>query len=305
MATGRWRRLAVATLFFVVSCGKSEQDGASDLGAADSQSFTVLTYNVQSRPVLDRQQARRNLPRIGSLVSAFDLVGTQECFANCSLLLNAADHPSKAYFGQRKHWWSFANSGLATLGRLPLVEIQTEFYDESAEIADRMASKGILLTRYRLGGFALDVYNTHMQAGHSAPAARARRSEAEQLVRFVARNSPPEHAVIVQGDFNMGPHRPGRLWQDYDPLHYSSAADMEARTTTFSALMQALQLRDAADTLFGPKLDHIERILYRAPTSGDLVPVTWQDRSEDFLDDKRKTLSDSTPIAVQFSLTRL
>jgi endonuclease/exonuclease/phosphatase family metal-dependent hydrolase len=300
-----WRLLAAVAVFSLVSCGSAEQDGSSALDAVGSQSFTVLTYNVQSRPVLDRQRARRNLPKIGSLLNAFDLVGTQECFASCNLLLNAADHPSKAYFGRRKHWWSFANSGLATLGRLPLVEIQTEFYDDRAEIADRVASKGILLTRYQLDGFTLDVYNTHMQAGHSAPAARARRSEAEQLVRFVARNSPPEHAVIVQGDFNMGPHRPGRPWQDYAPLHYSSAADMEARTSTLSDVMQALELRDAADALFGPRLDHIERILYRAPMNGDLVPVSWQDRSEDFLDDSRKTLSDSTPIAVQFSLTRL
>lgn len=303
MSSSRHVLLATAALL-AISCGSEAPRAFSDLSTSQSRAFTVLTYNVQARPVLDRQRARRNLPKIGMLLRQFDVVGAQECFANCKLLLEAADHPSKAYFSQRKRWWSLANSGLAALGRLPLLEVRTEFYDERAELADRVASKGILLTRYALDDVLLDVYDTHMQAGHSAPAAAARRGQADQLVRFVSMNSPPEHAVIVLGDFNMGPHRPGRDWQAYEPLHYSSASDAEERTTTFRDMMQALQLSDASDSLFGPRYDHIDRILFRSPAGGHVVPVTWEDRSPDFVDEGGRRLSDGAPIAVQFSFSR-
>lgn len=290
-------RACVPLLFLLTACGQSPTQ------VATPPAFSLITYNIQSRPLLDADRARRNLPIIGEKLNEFDIAGVQECFSLADLLFDAADHESRYYFDKPGHWWSLANSGLASLSRFRLLAVKTHHYTNKAETADQVASKGILLTRYDIGGQIVDVYNTHMQAGHSDAAQQARQRQADELARFVEHNSPLCHAVILHGDFNMSPARPGKPWQQYQPQHYASDADMTARTAVFTALMQRLHLHDVSDELFGPIHDHIDRVLHRDSDTVALVPLSWENRGNSFLDAEGKPLSDSSPIVVRFGWT--
>lgn len=260
-------------------------------------SFSILTYNVQARPFLDDLRARRNLPIIGENLNAFELAGVQECFSHGNLLLGAADHESRIAFQGRQHWWSLANSGLASFSRFPVRETKTLFFRHKGEIADSVASKGVLLMRCKISGEILDVYNTHMQAGNSASAQEARAGQAMELADFIERNSPPAHAVILHGDFNMSPPRTAH---SSPSPHYANAEDEAVRTAIFAGMQGRLRLRDVAETLNGSAGDDIDRILYRSGTRLQITPVKLTHHDTEFRDAGGASLSDSPPISARF-----
>lgn len=281
----------------LTSCGSPDDSKLK----SEEREFSLISYNVQSRPFLDLGRAIANLPQIGARANAYDIVGVQECFSVCNLLLKAATHLSRYYFDQKQNWWNIANSGLASLSKFPLIEHEQMFFQAKAEFSDSIASKGVILMRYNLDGKILDVYNTHMQAGNSEGAQVARAAQAIELATFISDHSPKDHAVILHGDFNMGPHRDGKNWADFRPQHYSSEADMLARTAVFTDLMNRLQLIDVSDSLNGPSLDHIDRILWRNGDGFVIKALEWADNSKDFRDSKGLDLSDSIPLFTRFS----
>jgi endonuclease/exonuclease/phosphatase family metal-dependent hydrolase len=303
----RWVVLPVA----IVACGltlswRGGRDSVERIAPAalvaevGSVEFTVATYNVQGRPVLDG--TRRKFPLISPLLNRFDLVGLQECFQHHELLWEQATHATKLHHGRLKAPWKPVGSGLSTLARFPMLDMRAEFFHSTAELQNRLASKGMLLVRLDVGGRVLDLYNAHLDAGSSPEAQHSRRAQAAQLASFVRAHSPPQHSVIVVGDFNMSPSRPGKPWTGFDPLRYHSAADALARTRTFDGMLRDLGFRDAADELHGPRLDDVDRVLYRAGTGQTLEPLEWSRVAGRFVDDGGNSLSDHLPIAVRMRL---
>lgn len=272
---------------------------------AQPTEISIASYNVQARPLLDHPEEK--FPQMSPLLNAYDLVLIQECFVRHDLLWAAADFPNKVYFG-RPAKGKGINSGLSVLTRLPMGETASEHYRDAGELQDRIASKGILLVRLQVGGMPLDVYDTHMEAGNSPAAQQARRKQAEQVVEFVKKNSPPEHALILMGDFNMGPLRPGKAWRDYAPNHYVSEEDLQGRTSAFEIMRKGLALQDAADVLHEKKAqkdsdDGIERLLYRDGTQVHVEPLSCAFDNERFRRPDGSRLSDGSPLVARIRLS--
>lgn len=295
----RW--IGLLCLFSLYSCGQT-QSISTPASDAEAVHFSVLTFNVAARPGRGDKELERVLPLIGQKLDAFEISGVQECLSKCELLLNASKAPYKSYFKDKIGGIFPTNSGLASLSKYPIIEVKKRYYLAQAELSDQIAIKAILLIRYNIAGHTVDVYNTNMQPGDSQHAQTARTLQAAELIQMVLTESPPTNAVIIHGDFNMGPKRPGKTWSKYDPQHYNSQADMLARTTVFSGIMQSLALRDASDFVFGPKLDHIDRILFRSGSNTVFKPVGWDDKSDVFVDAEGHPLSDNTPVAVRFEM---
>ena len=274
-----------------------EERGVHDAGDVE---FTVATYNVQGRPVLDG--TGHKFPLISPLLNRFDIVGVQECFQDHDLLWRQATHRTKLLHGRLKAPWKVVGSGLSTLARFPMLESKTEFFRDASEAQNRLASKGMLMVRLDLRGKILDLYNAHFDAGASAGAQRSRKAQGAQLAEFVRSNSPAEHSVIVVGDFNMGPARPGKPWEAFDPLWYHSEEDARARTQTFDRMLRDLDFQDAADRIHGPLLDDVDRVLYRPGTGQTLEPLSWSRAGDRFVDDHGRPLSDHVPIVVRMRL---
>lgn len=265
--------------------------------------FSIITYNVQCRPWLD--DAREKLPKIAPLLRDYDIVALQECFQQHHLLWAGTPHPNKVRFGRLAHPFKLADSGLALLSRLPVGAVATEHFSRQGELQNRVASKGIALMRVHTGGWTIDVYNTHMEAGGRPEAQPARMAQALQVVDFVTRHSPPAHAVILCGDFNMMPLRPEKRPEEYSPGHFDSVDDLRGRTAAFQAMFEGLGLRDASDELFGPTRDDIERFLFRAPEGARMTAITLDQDTTRFRREDGSHLSDGSPYIARFEIAPL
>ena len=278
--------------------------------------FTVATYNVQGRPLMDDTKGK--FPEIGRRLEPFDIVGIQECFVDYDKLFEAADFPAMVYHGTLRSRFKLVGSGLANMGRFPLLvaedmeySYESMHFTTKGEPQNRPASKGILLTRFDIGGHTLDVYNTHMEAGGSEEAAKARLQQVDELVAFVAANSPRAHSVIFMGDFNMRPLR-----------DHHGPEEEDSKFVGFQRMVNGLgeEFRDASDEIHGipgPTNDEnhdapwrrrpggaedIDRILFRAGEGVSLEPLTWHKHIEDFRGDDGDLLSDHDPVSVRFRL---
>ena len=293
--------LALALVLWARSGGDRVQialpiDPEAGVGPAE---FSVATYNVQARPWFD--DAAEKLPQIAPKLGAFDIACVQECFQRSHLLLDQAPFKNFAYFGGLMKPWKLANSGLATLTNLPMGEATMAHYRAHGEFQNRVASKGILLTRLQVGGLPLDVYNTHMEAGDRSEAQTARHAQAREVIAFVQQHSPPDRALILTGDFNMSPTRPGKVFDPNRRGHYSTEEDMKSRNAAFDTLQEGLGLRDAHDTLLGPVSDDIERFLFRDGAAARLVPL--EIRSDpSFTRSDGSALSDGAPHVARFRI---
>jgi endonuclease/exonuclease/phosphatase family metal-dependent hydrolase len=269
-------------------------------GEKTATEFTLLSYNVQARPWLD--DAGEKLPKIAPLLDGYDVVALQECFQQHRLVWAGTSHPNKVHFGRLAHPFKLAGPGLALLSRLPVGAVVTEHFTRNGELQNRVASKGIALVRVHAGGWVVDVYNTHMEAGGRPEAQPARMAQALQVVDFVTRHSPPAHGVVLCGDFNMMPLRPEKAPEDYRPGHFDNLEDLAGRTAAFQAMFEGLGLRDASDELFGPTRDDIERFLFRAPEGGVMTPLSLEQDTNRFRRADGSSLSDGSPYIARFRL---
>jgi endonuclease/exonuclease/phosphatase family metal-dependent hydrolase len=263
--------------------------------------FVVASYNVQCRPFLD--DAAEKLPKISPLLSPFDLVLIQECFVRHDLLWGQADFPNKVYFGRRGKPARVTSSGLSVLTKLPMGEVVGEHYRDVGELQNQLASKGILLVRLQIAGVAVDVYDTHMEAGSAAKSNAVQKGQARQVVEFITRHSPADHAVLLMGDFNMGPARPEKTWEQISPRHYYSPEDMKGRTEAFEIMRKGLKLRDAADEVYGPKDDGIDRLMFRTGTRCQIQPLSCAFAGSRFRRADGSPLSDGAPLIARIRLT--
>lgn len=242
--------------------------------AAEPELLNVLSYNIQSRPVLDKS-AEKN-PQIGRRLTAFDLVGVQELFVGDGEFFRNTGGMAHVYFGKKRHAFKLVNSGLAVLAKRPAETSATEYFEDEGSLENRLGSKGILMVRYRIGGEPLDFYTTHLAAGTEEESGESRRNQVRQIIRFIKKHSPDGNAVILCGDFNL------RL----DKL----------------AAFRELGLRNCAEVMGREKEAVIDHILYRSGSGLKLTPAGWNILNEEFRDKDGRPLSDHQPLQVIFRL---
>lgn len=255
--------------------------------------FTVLNYNVQMRPILDDNDYKG--VRLSPKLNKFDVVALQESFAGKEVLMSNALHLYRADFIEKRCIFCLVDSGLSTLSNFSIIEQKTMLYRMWAGIQDGVASKGILLTRLRINGLIVDVYNTHMIASSDICGAnKARHDQAVQLIEFVRANSPREHSVIVLGDFNMCPAQKD-----------ATESDRAFKTRTFQMILDGLKLHDVYNTLAMSEPNQIHRTLFRAGYGHHFWPLSIERQDAHFCDEKGAPLSDSPPMVTTFTLKTL
>lgn len=68
---------------------------------------------------------------------------------------------------------------------------------------DRLARKGTLHVRVRVGDVEVDVLNAHLQSGYDPAATAVRLQQIGELARRVEQLGSPERAFVICGDFNV------------------------------------------------------------------------------------------------------
>jgi len=263
----------------------AEVGAANPKAVAERGQLRVVTYNVAGLPEgVSRSRPVQNLPRIGELLSRYDLAVVQEDFAYPDVLRQRLRLPyGSAPFvrGEQLHF----GDGLSQFSRLPLTEVArlpwSACHGVFEAFFDCLTPKGMMLSRLELvPGETIDVYDLHMDAGWSAEDRNARKAQLEQLAETIERYSAGR-AVIVGGDFNL----------------------TRSEATLLRELTTKTGLTDACTVLACPEPQRIDRVLFRGSPTLKLRARNWKaDRS--FVDAAGRPLSDHLPVAVELSWVR-
>jgi hypothetical protein len=237
--------IAGALLLSACSGGNSAGGGqASETGAGGtSGEFSALTYNVAGLPqLLSGSNPEEYMPLIGRLLNDYDLVLTQEDFANPvpndspfqffhEVLLDTTNHPYRPeamapLMGRNPDRPSALTSdGLNLYSRFPVGPLTRVAWPDcfgGADTSDRgagdcLAVKGFTLSRITLAdGVDIDVYNLHGEAGSTPADDEAARSGFALLGEYIVANSAGR-AVLLGGDTNLNADKPGdaAVWEAF------------------------------------------------------------------------------------------
>jgi hypothetical protein len=278
---GWMRALALGCALGLVLAGCATGGSQDASTAAPSGEFSALTYNVAGLPqLLSGSNPETYMPLIGPLLNDYDLVLTQEDFANPvpndtpfqffhEVLLAATDHPYRpeamaAPLGANPERPSaFASDGLNMFSRFPVGTLTRVAWPDcfgGADTSDKgagdcLAVKGFTHTRITLAdGVELDVYNLHGEAGSTPADVAAARSGYERLTEYVLATSAGR-AVLLGGDTNLNDDKPDDL-------------------AIWEAFLTATGLVDVCATVPCPdEPGSIDKFAYRATERLELAPL--------------------------------
>ncbi|MEV7889803.1 jacalin-like lectin [Streptomyces sp. NPDC002817] len=276
--------------------------------AADSGTFSVLSYNVAGLPeaISSAPTPRESATTtIGQRIAPYDIVHAQEDF-NYHAYLYAAD---------TAHAYRTATSGGAGIGS-GLNSLSKTSYDEddfervgwntcTYGSGDCLTPKGFTFMRERLAeGVYVDFYNLHTNAGTNADDLAARADNLSQLTDFIATHSAG-NAVVVMGDTNTRYTRSG------DTIAEFAAAN--GLTDTWVQLIRGgsapakgsdALVCDQTGTTVPNTCEVVDKILYRGSKLVSLNATSYNNAHSKFLTDDGLMLSDHDPIAAGFSWSR-
>ena len=271
---------------------------ATPAAAADSGSFTVLTYNVAGLPEgLSSGNPKKNTPLISPRLAAYDIVNVQEDFNYHAALYAGDDHPHRTATSGGVPF----GDGLNTLSDHPFEDFQRVKWNKCTG-TNCLTPKGFSLARVRLAeGAFLDLYNVHTNADDSDDALAARRANVEQLSDFIRANSSG-NAVIVMGDTNTRYTRSGDNIRTLVSENGLTDAWVQ-RVKGGTPPAQGGAALVCPTTAPPDDCEVVDKVLYRGSKLLSLNATRYGNAWASFLDPAGGNLSDHFPHAVDFSYT--
>lgn len=279
----------------------------------------MLSYNVAGLPQeFSKEQPSVNLPLIGPLLNAYDIVLTQEDFDWWTASLDTLDfvhyheqlrkdvthefqtepHPGPDAVGVDEGLRPppQVGDGLGFLSRVPFTDVVRVPWascfggidGSDGGAGDCLAMKGFMVGRFELAARRfVDIYTLHLEAGGTEDDQALQADDMQALAAFVKEHSRGR-AVILGGDTNL--HTGGD--------HPDSTGKLDGEL--WAKFLSATELRDSCDELACDEPGAIDKIAFR---SGDGVELTAQSHRfelERFQDDNGSALSDHNALAVEF-----
>ncbi|MFB7243677.1 endonuclease [Streptomyces populi] len=281
---------------------------ASPATAADSGTFSVLSYNVAGLPdgISSAPTPRQSATTaIGGLIAPYDVVHVEEDF-NYHAALYAADtahaHRTPTSGG------AGIGSGLNTLSK---ISYDTDDFERvgwnSCQIdsGDCLTPKGFTFMRERLAeGVYVDFYNVHTNAGTSAGALASRADNLNQLTAFIATHSAG-NAVVVMGDTNTRYTRSGDTIAEFAAANGLTDAWVQlVRGGTAPAKGSDALVCDQSGTTVPDTCEVVDKILYRGSKLVSLNATGYHNEHTRFLTSDGLMLSDHDPVTASFTWSR-
>ncbi|MGW1810916.1 jacalin-like lectin [Streptomyces sp. NPDC002078] len=276
--------------------------------AADSGTFSVLTYNVAGLPEgLSSAPTPResSTTAIGQRIAPYDIVHVEEDF----------NYHSYLYAGDTAHAYrtptsggAGIGSGLNTLSKIPYdvddferVHWRSCQYDSG----DCLTPKGFTFMRVRLTeGVYVDFYNLHTNAGTNDGDLAARADNLSQLTDFIKTHSAG-NAVVVMGDTNTRYTRTGDTIAEFASANGLTDAWVQLiRGGTPPAKGSDALVCDQSGATVPNTCEVVDKILYRGSKLVSLNATAYNNEHTKFLTDNGLMLSDHDPVTVGFSWSR-
>jgi endonuclease/exonuclease/phosphatase family metal-dependent hydrolase len=279
---------------------------APTAAAADSGTFSVLSYNVAGLPegISSAPTPRQSsTTTIGGRIAPYDIVHVEEDF-NYHSYLYAADtaHPYRT----PTSGGAGIGSGLNTLSKLPYDTDDFERVHWNScqyDSGDCLTPKGFTFMRERLAeGVYVDFYNLHTNAGTNDGDLASRADNLNQLTDFIKSHSAG-NAVVVMGDTNTRYTRSGDTIAEFAAANGLTDAWVQlVRGGTPPAKgSDALVCDENAVT---NSCEVVDKILYRGSKLVSLRATAYNNEHAEFLTDDGKMLSDHDPVTATFSWAR-
>ncbi|WP_406335096.1 jacalin-like lectin [Streptomyces sp. NBC_00203] len=281
---------------------------ASPAAAADSGTFSVLSYNVAGLP---ESLSSASTPRdtsttaIGQRIAPYDIVHVEEDF-NYHAYLYAAD---------TAHAYRTPTSGGAGIGSglntLSKISYDTDDFERvgwnSCQIdsGDCLTPKGFTFMRERLAeGVYVDFYNLHTNAGTNDGDLASRADNLNQLTAFIKSHSAG-NAVVVMGDTNTRYTRSGDTIAEFGAANGLTDAWVQLiRGGTPPAKGSDALVCDQTGATVPNTCEVVDKILYRGSKLVSLNATSYNNEHASFLTSDGLMLSDHDPITAKFSWSR-
>jgi hypothetical protein len=275
--------------------------------AADSGSFSVLSYNVAGLP---ESLSSASTPRdtstteIGRRIAPYDTVNVQEDFNYHAYLYSTDTHPYRT-----------ATSGGAGIGS-GLNTVSTYAWDGDdfervgwndcqVDSGDCLTPKGFSFMRERLAeGVYVDFYNLHTNAGTNDGDLAARAANLAQLTSFIGTHSAG-NAVVVMGDTNTRYTRSGDTIAEFASANGLTDAWVKLiRGGTPPARGSDALVCDQTGATVPNTCEVVDKVLYRGSKLVTLNASSYNNEHAKFLTSDGLMLSDHDPITVGFTWSR-
>ncbi|WP_128374692.1 jacalin-like lectin [Streptomyces cavernae] len=280
---------------------------APTAAAADSGTFSVLTYNVAGLPeaISSAPTPRESAtPEIGRRIAPYDIVNVQEDFNYHAYLYSTDTHPYRT-----------ATSGGAAIGSgLNTVSDyawdgddfeRVRWKDCQFDSGDCLTPKGFTFMREQLAeGVYVDVYNLHTNAGVSEGDLAARAANLAQLTAFMKTHSAG-NAVVVMGDTNTRYTRSGDTIAEFAAANGLTDPWVQLiRGGVAPAKGSATLGCDQSGPTVPNTCEVVDKVLYRGSKLVTLNATSYNNEHSKFLTSDGLMLSDHDPIAVGFNWSR-
>ncbi|MGW3664354.1 jacalin-like lectin [Streptomyces sp. NPDC005141] len=301
------RRLLAGTAAAAAALGGLTA-AAPSAAAADSGTFSVLTYNVAGLPdaISSAPTPRQSATTaIGGRIAPYDIVHVEEDF-NYHAYLYAADttHPYRT----PTSGGAGIGSGLNTLSK---ISYDTDDFERvgwnSCQIdsGDCLTPKGFTFMRERLAeSVYVDFYNVHTNAGTSDGDLASRANNLDQLSAFITTHSAG-NAVVVMGDTNTRYTRSGDTIAEFAASNGLTDAWVQlVRDGTPPAKGSDALVCDQTGPTVPNTCEVVDKILYRGSKVVTLDATGYDNEHARFLTSDGLMLSDHDPITAAFNWSR-
>ncbi|MFG2728241.1 jacalin-like lectin [Streptomyces canus] len=276
--------------------------------AADSGSFSVLSYNVAGLPEAISSAAtprESSTTAIGQRIAPYDIVHVEEDF-NYHAYLYAGD-TSHAYRTPTSGGAGIG-SGLNTLSKIPYDGDDFErvrWNSCQVDSGDCLTPKGFTFMRERLAeGVYVDFYNLHTNAGTNDGDLASRADNLNQLTAFIQTHSAG-NAVVVMGDTNTRYTRSGDTIAEFAAANGLTDPWVQLiRGGTPPAKGSDALVCDQTGPTVPNTCEVVDKVLYRSSRLVSLNATSYNNEHAKFLTDAGLMLSDHDPISVGFTWSR-
>ncbi|MFF4256924.1 jacalin-like lectin [Streptomyces sp. NPDC001663] len=281
---------------------------APSAAAADSGTFSVLSYNVAGLPEsLSSAPTPRDTSTtaIGQRIAPYDIVHVEEDF-NYHAYLYAAD-TAHAYRTPTSGGAGIG-SGLNTLSKIPYDADDFErVHWNSCQVdsGDCLTPKGFTFMRERLAeGVYVDFYNLHTNAGTNDGDEASRADNLNQLTDFIKTHSAG-NAVVVMGDTNTRYTRTADTIAEFGAANGLTDAWVQLiRGGSAPAKGSDALVCDQSGATVPNTCEVVDKVLYRSSKLVSLNATSYNNEHAKFLTDDGLMLSDHDPITVGFTWSR-
>ncbi|MFI6436002.1 jacalin-like lectin [Streptomyces sp. NPDC050759] len=276
--------------------------------AADSGSFSVLSYNVAGLPsaISSASTPRESsTTAIGQRIAPYDIVHVEEDF----------NYHAYLYAGDTNHAYrtptsggAGIGSGLNTLSKLPYDGDDFErvrWNSCQVDSGDCLTPKGFTFMRERLAeGVYVDFYNLHTNAGTNDGDLASRADNLNQLTAFIQAHSAG-NAVVVMGDTNTRYTRSGDTIAEFAAANGLTDPWVKlVRGGTPPAKGSDALVCDQTGPTVPNTCEVVDKVLYRSSRLVSLNATSYNNEHAKFLTDAGLMLSDHDPINVGFTWSR-